>query len=148
MMVACLLERPVNEIFDIGENERLCDSTRVDNRVPFIRATAPTARIRSAPWQTAPTPCIASRGMALRLEQEDQQTSLPKSFTHPAVVRQLPKRIYRRHHDENLDPVRRPRVIAAAAVLAGLATSIAGRSGNDSNTPPSRVGCAKPAVVA
>ena len=36
MMAARLLERPINEVLSIGEGERLCDSTRVDNRVrPF-----------------------------------------------------------------------------------------------------------------
>ena len=36
MMAARLLERPIDEILDIGEDERLCDSTTVDNTVrPF-----------------------------------------------------------------------------------------------------------------
>ena len=36
MMAARLLERPIDEILDIGEDERLCDSTAVDNTVrPF-----------------------------------------------------------------------------------------------------------------
>src|SRR3954452_23948587 len=31
-----VLERPIDEVLQIGEDERLCDSTRVDNRVrPF-----------------------------------------------------------------------------------------------------------------
>ena len=35
-MAARLLERPIDEILDIGEDERLCDSTTVDNTVrPF-----------------------------------------------------------------------------------------------------------------
>jgi hypothetical protein len=36
---------------------------------------------------------------------------------------------------ENLDPVRLARVVAGAAVLAGLAASIASCSGNGSNAP-------------
>ena len=36
---------------------------------------------------------------------------------------------------ENLDPVRLARVVAGATVLAGLAASIAGCSGNGSNAP-------------
>jgi hypothetical protein len=36
MMAARLLEHPIDEILDIGEDERLCDSTTVDNTVrPF-----------------------------------------------------------------------------------------------------------------
>ena len=35
-MAACLLERPIDEILDVGEDERLCDSKTVDNTVrPF-----------------------------------------------------------------------------------------------------------------
>jgi hypothetical protein len=36
MMAARLLDRPLDEILDIGEDERLCDSTTVDNTArPF-----------------------------------------------------------------------------------------------------------------
>ena len=36
MMAARLLERPIDEVLDIGEDERLCDSKTVDNTVrPF-----------------------------------------------------------------------------------------------------------------
>jgi hypothetical protein len=36
VMTVRLMEDPINEVLDIGEDERLCDSTRVDNRVrPF-----------------------------------------------------------------------------------------------------------------
>ncbi len=36
MMAVRLLERPIDEVLDIGEDERLCDSTTVDNTVrPF-----------------------------------------------------------------------------------------------------------------
>jgi hypothetical protein len=39
MMAARLLDRPIGEVLDIGEDLRLCDSTMVDNTVRPFRMT-------------------------------------------------------------------------------------------------------------
>jgi hypothetical protein len=44
MMAARLLERPIDEILDIGEDARLCDSTRVDNTVRPFRVISECSR--------------------------------------------------------------------------------------------------------
>jgi hypothetical protein len=44
MMAVRLLERPIDEILDIGEDERLCDSTRVDNTVRPFRVISECSR--------------------------------------------------------------------------------------------------------